>query len=70
MENIEKAFARESSEEEFKKWELKLFKDDIMVYIKKGGSTANSEQPFVKTVFSLNSYFSMKKVVQVVSLLT
>jgi hypothetical protein len=33
----------ENSEEEHPKWELKLNKEDIKVFIKKGGSKLNEE---------------------------
>jgi hypothetical protein len=34
---------KENNEEEAKKWELKLNKDDVKVYIKKGGSQFNPD---------------------------
>ena len=43
MNHIENAFMLETNEFEQKKWELKLNKDNVMVYLKKGGSKYNSE---------------------------
>ena len=56
----------ETSEEDFKKWELKLNKDNVVVHLKKGGSKFNSEQPYVLSEIVFNSYFSMSKILKAV----
>lgn len=54
---IEALIEKENSESEAKKWESKLNKEDIKVYIKRGGSHLNSEQSYVKAEILFNSYF-------------
>ena len=47
---IDETFRIENSEDQSKNWELKLDKDDVKVYIKKGGSIRNKEHPYIKTI--------------------
>ena len=59
--------AKEQSEDEAKKWELKLNKNDVKVFIKKGGSHLNENMPYIKTEVLFNSYFQMNKIIKAVS---
>lgn len=49
MEFIESMFEKENSIEEHKKWENKLNKEEVKVWIKKGGSHLDKVQPYVKS---------------------
>lgn len=66
IEVIEKTLLFENSDEEANRWDLKLNKDDVKVYLKKSGSKFNSEQPYVKTEILFKSHYSIRKVVEVV----
>ncbi|CDW87198.1 UNKNOWN [Stylonychia lemnae] len=68
IEEIETTLTYEDSEEQSKQWDLKLSKDDVKIFIKKGGSKFNTEQPYIKTVVLFNAHYSMRKVVEVVRL--
>ena len=57
------------TDEEQKHWELKLNKQDVKVFIRKGGSEFNADQPFIKTEVLFNSYYSMNKLIKAVSYL-
>ena len=57
----------ETNEFEQKKWELKLNKDNVTVYLKKGGSKYNSEQPYIMSEVIFNSYYSMGKLIHAVN---
>ena len=59
--------AKTLEENESKQWELKLNKEDIKVFIRKGGSEHNAEQPYIKTEILFNSYLQMNKVIKAVS---
>jgi len=48
-------------------WELKLNKENIKVYIKKGGSEFNKEMPYIRTEIVFSSHMPMKKIVKAVS---
>ena len=54
--------AFEESDPESAKWELKLNKEDLKVFIKKGGSALNADLPYVKTQITFNPYFQMEKI--------
>ena len=58
--------SKEYSEVEMSKWELKLNKEDIKVFIKKGGSHIRADLPYIKVEVLFNSYFQMNKVVKAV----
>ena len=51
---------------ESEKWELKLAKDDVKVFIKRGGTEWNSEMPYLKTEVVFNSHISMSKIIKAV----
>ena len=57
---------KEASAEEEKKWEQKLNKDGVRVWIKKGGNDFSKEVPYVKTEIQFNGVYSMKKVAETV----
>jgi hypothetical protein len=48
MEFIESTIAKENSQDESANWELKLNKDDLKVYLKKGGSSLDKNHPYMK----------------------
>lgn len=49
-----------------KLWELKLNKEDVKVYIKKGGSEYNATQPYIKTEIIFNNFLQMNKIIKAV----
>lgn len=55
---INRKLAFENSESEEKKWELKLNKEDAKVFLKKGGSEFNPDQPYIKVwkIRDINAY--------------
>jgi hypothetical protein len=46
---------------------MKLSKDDVRVFIKKGGSKLNADLPYIRTEILFNSYYEMRKVTKAVS---
>ena len=67
MDYINYMIQKESSEEESKQWEKKLSKDNVDVFIKKGGSYLSQSFPFLKANIQFNSYFAMEKIIDVIS---
>lgn len=59
--------AVESSPDELPKWESKVNKEDIKIYIKKGGSAIDNKSPYIKSHIHFNSYYSIEKMVEAVS---
>eukprot|EP00347_Sterkiella_histriomuscorum_P003152 403365394 len=66
VQEIEQLFAFENSDTETKLWDLKLNKDDVKVYLKKGGSKYNADQPYIKTEILFKEHYSIKKIVEVI----
>ena len=64
---VDRILEKEQGEEESKKWELKLNKDDVKVYIKKGGSEYSADHPYIRTEVLFNSYYQMNKILNAVS---
>ena len=54
MNFINSLISEQQAEEEWEKWENKLNNEDIKMYIKKGGSHLNQDQPFSFTEFTFN----------------
>lgn len=48
------------------KWEQKLNKEEIKVYIKKDGSKIDKDNPYIKTEVVFNSYFLMEKIIKAI----
>jgi len=58
---------KEKSPEEAKSWDRKLNKENVTVFLKKGGSLYDKNQPYIMTEMAFNSFYQMRKVIEAVS---
>lgn len=64
---IDELLLFEMSESEAPKWDIKLNKQEIRVFIKKDGSQMDKLNPYVRTEIFFNPHISMSKVIKCVS---
>ena len=58
----------EKSESQTKLWEQKLNKENVIVWLKNGGSKHNKNQPYVRVEAAFKSFYNMYKLIETVIL--